>query len=70
MSKDGATRRGFVSAAGAAVLGTIIGARAAARESRGEERASSKNSLNIRDFGAVGDGKSLDSPAINRAIEG
>ena len=28
-----------------------------------------KNVFNVRDFGAVGDGKSLDSPAIDRAID-
>ena len=28
-----------------------------------------KNIFNVRDFGAVGDGKNLDSPAINKAIE-
>ena len=29
---------------------------------------SAKNNFNVRDFGAVGDGKNLDSPAIDRAI--
>jgi polygalacturonase len=28
-----------------------------------------QNSYNVRDYGAVGDGKHLDSPAINKAIE-
>ncbi len=28
-----------------------------------------RNSFNVRDYGASGDGKALDSPAINRAIE-
>src|SRR5260370_18839367 len=31
--------------------------------------AGPKDSYNIRAFGAVGDGKSLDSPSINQAIE-
>ena len=29
---------------------------------------SAKNNFNVRDYGAVGDGKNLDSPAIDRAI--
>jgi len=28
-----------------------------------------KNTFNVRDFGAVGDGKNLDSPAVNKTIE-
>ena len=31
--------------------------------------ADSKNNFNVHDFGAVGDGKNLDSPAIDRAID-
>ncbi len=31
--------------------------------------APDKNQFNIRDYGAVGDGKHLDSPAINKAID-
>ena len=27
-----------------------------------------KNDFNVRDYGAVGDGKNLDSPAIDKAI--
>ncbi len=30
---------------------------------------SQANTYNIKDFGAKGDGKTIDSPAINRAIE-
>jgi polygalacturonase len=71
MNKVGATRRGFMSAAGAGLFGMMAGAeRARAKEpSSHEELGPAKNSFNIRDFGAVGDGKNLDSPAINRAIE-
>ncbi len=28
-----------------------------------------ENAYNVRDYGATGDGRTLDSPAINRAIE-
>ena len=28
-----------------------------------------RNDFNVRDFGAVGDGKTVDSPAINKAID-
>ncbi len=28
-----------------------------------------KNNFNVRDFGAIGDGKNLDSPSINKAID-
>ena len=31
--------------------------------------SSGKNDFNVRDFGAVGDGRNLDSPAINKAVD-
>src|ERR1035438_10393239 len=37
--------------------------------SPGEHHASAKKFFNVRTFGAVGDGKQLDSPAINKAID-
>jgi polygalacturonase len=64
------SRRGFVTAAGAAVFGTMVGARPiGANERTPGETHLPNGTFDIRDFGATGDGKTLDSPAINRAIE-
>ncbi|MFI5377988.1 MAG: glycoside hydrolase family 28 protein [Tepidisphaerales bacterium] len=46
----------------------LLGACNAARAADGVPPAA-KTVYNVRDYGAVGDGKALDSPAINRAID-
>ena len=68
-------RRDLVSWAGGALAATTmpaIGA-TAARTASGAPGASpaelSGNGINVRNMGATGDGKTLDSPAINRAID-
>jgi len=69
MDKRQGTRREFLKVTGTAALGvaTEVPVRAAvpaARESSPELTAD----FNAREFGATGDGKMLDSPAINKAI--
>jgi polygalacturonase len=64
-------RREFLKLAGKAAAGPI----ACAILSRFESAATGPifgvgTIFNVRGFGAVGDGKSIESPAINRAIEG
>lgn len=72
-------RREFLKLAGSGVAGAItaaapVGVAAAAgvpQSSSGEQTGSQHNQfiLNVKAHGAVGDGASLDTPAINRAIE-
>lgn len=65
MIDDGFTRRGFLSQAGVAATGvwTVPGLSTTPTTGR------SPNIFDVREYGAKGDGKSIDSPAINRAIE-
>lgn len=40
-----------------------------ARAADGADATAGKPFFNVRDFGAAGEGETLDSPAINRAIQ-
>ncbi len=67
MRPEEIARRGFLKAAGGGIVG---GALIGLPESAIAERdAKSKSFYDVREFGAKGDGKTLDTPAINRAIE-
>jgi polygalacturonase len=69
MAKVNETRRVFIRATGTAVLGVLAGAQPSTAELPAPEHDAAHKSFNVRDFGATGDGKSLDTPAINQAIE-
>lgn len=69
MTRRESTRRGFLSQSGlatAAILGTAKVAPAQAEISTNQP---SPHVFDVREFGAKGDGKAVDSAAINRAIE-
>lgn len=67
MRPEEIARRGFLKVAGAGIAGgTLIGV---PERLLAEDDAKSKSFHDVRAFGARGDGKILDSLAINRAIE-
>lgn len=63
------TRRGFIRAAGAAVLGGAVSAQTGATAKTPDPPAPGPTDLDVRQFGSTGDGTTLDTPAINKAIE-
>lgn len=63
------TRRGFLSQAGLAVAGIGGAPGLTSRPDATAVMGEFASAFNVRDYGARGDGKSLDSPAINHAIE-
>jgi len=63
-------RRGFLKTAGlAGVSGLAIGAHGAASRAQDTRQTGRNDFYDVRAFGALGDGKTPDTPAINRAIE-
>src|SRR5690348_10959969 len=59
-------RRGFLKRAGAGLAGTVLTAGMGGRLTRAAELA---GAFDVKAFGAKGDGTTIDSPAINKAIE-
>lgn len=67
MGPEEIARRGFLKAAGAGIAGgTLIGL---PERALAEGGAKGKTFFDVREFGATGDGKTLDTLAVNRAIE-
>src|ERR1700757_3154297 len=69
MSLNEGTRRGFLQVAGVAVAGLSGTPKVGARLAESTASAQPQPIFNVRQYGAKGDGRSVDTPAINHAIE-
>ena len=70
MRNDATGRRAFLrSATAAGALAAIPGARLASGAHPAQESSAKKSSFDVTAFGAKGEGKTIDTPAINKAIE-
>jgi polygalacturonase len=69
MSLNEGTRRGFLQVAGVAVAGLSGTPKVGARLAGPTASAQPQPVFDVRQYGAKGDGRSVDTPAINRAIE-
>jgi len=68
MSTENNLRRDFIRLAGASVTGAAFAAKAAPAAVHSATNSPAAT-FNVRTFGATGDGKTLDTAAINKAIE-
>lgn len=66
--KSGSVRRDFLKAGAIGAAGSVFGSGSKAFAST-QASALCGDSLNVRSFGATGDGKTIDTPTINRAID-
>src|SRR5436190_4265458 len=73
MTDDNNARRSFMkiagTIAGAGIAGAAIGASVTPASARTSPSQPAGDQFNVKSFGAMGDGKTLDTTAINRAIE-
>ena len=66
MNQGEPSRRGFLRKTGIAAAGLAVESKAQAGQ---RSNATGESSFDVREFGAKADGNSLDTPAINKAIE-
>src|ERR1700687_2301256 len=64
-----AERRDFLKLTGAGIAGSALTTAANVQAAPAKTNPATANTLDVRTFGATGDGKTLDTPAINKAIE-
>jgi polygalacturonase len=62
-------RRDFLKIAGAGIAGSALGTATTVQAGGAKTKAASRGTLDVRAFGAIGDGKTLDSAAIDKTIE-
>jgi len=67
MYEENAGRRNFLKVTGAGIAGTAMGA--TLLPAAADSPATVQSEYDVRAFGATGDGKTLDTPAIHQAIE-
>ena len=71
MSVKPTERRDFLKLTGAGIAGSALGAATTVQPAIAKSKTSSAahGTLDVRSFGATGDGKTLDTPAVNQAID-
>src|SRR2546430_3200175 len=67
MFTEDVARRNFLKMTGAGIVG--LGAPASLAGAEGNHAPAAAGHYHVRVFGAKGDGKTLDTPAVNKAIE-
>ncbi len=61
-------RRSFLKLTGAGIASSALGPAATAQGAPAGTKSAAREPLNVMAFGAIGDGKTLDTPAVNQAI--